>query len=98
MRKVGNQTMKICIIIMELQNYRMFSIGIDIKAHPVPTVCHGQGCPPPHSGCTGPHPTTPSRDGAPQLLWAAVPAAPHHPPRKEFPPNISPKSPLFFTP
>jgi len=28
-----------------------------------------------------------SRDGAPQLLWAAVPG-PHYPLSKEFPPNI----------
>jgi len=36
-----------------------------------------------------------SRDGAPQLLWAAVPA-PHHPLGKEFPPDIYPKSSLFI--
>jgi len=35
-----------------------------------------------------------SRDGVPQLLWAAVPA-PHCPLSKKFPPNILPKSPLF---
>ena len=35
-----------------------------------------------------------SRDGVPQLLWAAMPAT-HHPLWKEFLPNIYPKF-LFF--
>ena len=36
-----------------------------------------------------------SRDGASQLLWAAVPA-PHCPLSKEFSPNTYPKFPLFY--
>jgi len=35
------------------------------------------------------------RDGATTALWTSVPE-PHHPPSETFPPNIQPKSPLFW--
>ena len=51
----------------------MVWVGRDLRAHSAPTPCHGQGCPP-----AAQLPRTPSnlalsasRDGAPQLLWAA---------------------------
>ena len=51
--------------------------GRGLKAHPTPS--HGQGCPPPAQAAHGPSNLawSTSRDGAPQLLWAAVPG-PHH--------------------
>ena len=52
----------------------------DLKSHPAPILCRAQGCPP-----RAQLPMVPSnlalstsRDGAPQLLWAAVPG-PHCP-------------------
>jgi len=70
----------------------MARVGRDLKDHESPT--HPPQAGPPSSpfntrlGCPGPHPTlNASRDGAPQLLWAAVPA-PHHPLIKNFSPDI----------
>ena len=63
--------------------------------HPNP-VCRGQGCP--HQLRLPRVPSNlalgTSRDGAPQLLWAAVPG-PHCPLSNNFAPNISPQSPFF---
>ena len=42
-----------------LQNQRMGCVGKDLKAHPAPTPCHGQGCPPAAQAAHGPHPTRP---------------------------------------
>ena len=61
------------------------------RAHedcPVPTLCHGQGCHPPAQLPRAPSnlALNASRDGAPQLLWAAVPV-PHCPLSREFLPN-----------
>jgi len=64
-----------------------------IKAHPIPAVA---GLPlqlrlpwAPSSLASNT-----SEDGAPQLLWAALPL-PHHSVSEIFSPNIYPKSPLF---
>ena len=32
----------------------MVSVGTDLKDHSVPTLCHGQGCPPPAQAAQGP--------------------------------------------
>jgi len=61
----------------------------DLKAHTAPTPAMGRAAPyqlrlpraPSNLALSA------SRDGAPQLLWAAVPAS-HHPLGKEFPPSI----------
>ena len=71
------------------QNHRMVWVGRDLKAHATPI---------PAAGRAVPHqlrlPRAPfslglstSRDGAPQLLWAAVPA-PHCPLSENIPPDI----------
>ena len=56
---------------------------------PSPSLCHGQGCPHQLRLLRAPSnlALNASRDGAPQLLWAAVPA-PHCPLSEKFPPNI----------
>jgi len=61
----------------------------DLKAHPAPTPAMGRAAPYPLRLPRAPSnlALSASRDGAPQLLWAAVPA-PHHPLGKEFPPSI----------
>ena len=48
------------------------------QSPPSPTPCRGQGCPPPAQAAQGPSnlALSASRDGAPQLLWAAVLAPP----------------------
>ena len=58
-------------------------------ASPAPTPCHGQVAPT-SSGCPGSNqPGLGHLQGweHPRPLWAAVPE-PHHPPSKEFPPNV----------
>jgi len=61
----------------------------DLKAHPVPTPAMGRAAT--HHVRLPRAPSSPalsaSRDGAPQLLWAAVPE-PHRPLSKEFLPDI----------
>ena len=68
-------------------------LGCNRPPSPQPHHCHGLAAPP-SSDCPGPLHGL----GHPQVwhqhLWAAVPA-PHRPLGEEFPPNISPKSPLF---
>ena len=68
---------------------RMAWVGKDLKAHPVPTHCCGQGCHPAAQAAQGPIQPglEPPGMGHPQLLWATVPA-PHCPLSKEFLPNI----------
>jgi len=73
----------------ESQNHRM--VGLEGPLQPTqPQPLPWAGCPPPAEAAQGP--TQPglstSRDGAPTLLWAAVPG-PRHPssPSKEFPPR-----------
>ena len=62
------------------------------QSPPSPTLCHRQGSLPPVQLPRAPSnlALSTSRDGAPQLLWAAVPA-PHHPLSEKFPltPNIN---------
>ena len=67
-------------IIIE-QNNRTTYVGSDLKGHPVPTPCHGQGCYPPDQAAQGPIQPglehvqrwdMPSFAGQP-------PPAPHHP-------------------
>jgi len=64
-------------------------VGRELKAHPVPTPCHGLAAP--HQLRLPRAPSnlalSTSRDGHSQLLWAAVPV-PHHPLSKELHPNI----------
>ena len=62
------------------QNHRMAWADRDLNAHPAPTMYRGQGCHPPAQAVQAPSNValSASRDGAPQLLWAAVPA-PHRP-------------------
>jgi len=64
-------------------------VGGDLKAHPVPTPCHGLDAHHQTRLLRAPSNLTlsTSRDGAPTALWAAVPV-PHHPLSKEFLPNI----------
>jgi len=53
---------------------------MDFKAYSVSTPCHGQGVHPPAQLPRAPPnlALSTSRNGAPQLLWAAVPG-PHRP-------------------
>ena len=66
------------------------------QSPPGPTPCHGQGCPPPAQLPRAPSnlALSASRDGAPQLLWAAVPV-PHCPLSGNLSPKMEPQSPLF---
>jgi len=50
-----------------------------VGRYPAPILCHGQGCLPPAQAAQGPSnlALSASRDGAPQLLWAAVPVLWH---------------------
>ena len=68
--------------------------GTSKPTHPNP--CRGQGCPPQLRLPRAPSnlALSASRDGAPQLLWADVPA-PHCPLGKEFPQHLAQISPLF---
>ena len=68
----------------------------DLKDYLVPAPCCGQGCHPAAQLPRAPFnlALSASRDGAPQLLWAAVPV-PHCPLSEEFPPNIQPKSAII---
>jgi len=69
----------ICLFI-ESHNHRIVWVGGDFKALPAPTPCHGLVVP--HQLRLPRSPSnlalSTSRDGAPQLLWAAVPG-PHRP-------------------
>ena len=71
--------------------HRMAQVGRDLKAHPAPTPCCGQGCHPAAQLPRAPSnlALSASMDGAPQLLWAAVPG-PHCPLSKESLLNIKP--------
>ena len=60
------------------QDHRVIKSQKGPQSPPTPTPAVGRAAPS-SSGCPGPHPTwpwarAPSRDGTPQLLWAAVPS------------------------
>ena len=79
-----------------MENHRMVRVGKDLDDHTAPAPAVGRAAPHQLRLLRAPSnlALSASRDGAPQLLRAAVPA-PHRPLRKGFPPNISPKFPLF---